>query len=1182
MAFENRLHIKQSFIGIGTLTTAGGDRLRYVNTKRIFGRLLVKIAAILARIFPKLRRVQFAPNDFRGGEAAFSIRRTHLKAFIEEACHAPFHGHAAPVSLIKAVKKQFVSPTGAPQQFTQYLRALSAKIEELSAAHLKQVALPPTRKHPLFSVKANTPDLYPYVQMATFQHDYETVLKETGVSQQGIEEGFSLRQCFEDIKKAPEKDAKMALGMVVRTLYRTFAQQLKGPKTELLKDLFTLLSQLIQIAKKDLLPLLATTSHERLSFTSKIQNLVIQKGPTGALYPYSYYGILATLMRLKKMNVKRSGNYHELHLVAELACNAEIQKQWHQCISEMLSQRHYAAPLKQCTQLIFKLNRLGMVGDWINLVFPKAWKEGLKDLFTHLSTLYEKDQALLEKIQGQYQLLATTEKTLATLAIQSMVGSYKSASLLGKLAIITLLEKNANLLSRMLKRIKASPYYEDAKQQMANFATTFEILPALVEECWKLIPLAEEKRLMTPEKGKVTLFGSWMRCLREGFTATFDEGEKVSKGFDALVEEARSLKEQDELQLQERSSFNPTSLLPMAKLNLSIAGVDERVTLPSCLEEYATLFHHTLLLILNYAKKECGYTLDLVSPPLREFGQLLEKRLNAQLLSISKSGGTVQTVFNIPLREHSANIKASLTKEGEILLEVECFGTNEKHHLERLAAFLELLTHKGSLNLTAPHPPKIDYKRPLGITFTLISKAPKKAFVDILYYMLKELPNEDDSPFTLLHSFRNQTKAATLDHLEAPFSQRSLYLSCHLIEQFAHDRNYPLLIKAAKGTLLNLAAANLSDYPTTEKFPSLKGYIDNPIYNFIPKKPFRAASAALFALAKVLKERPEMLFEEKRTAREIIRALANEPSIQERLPRMSRCIKQLLMLNTDSIMLLVSFSLHQDFASLLHLYQEPRPHSIKEKITTCISKSAAAGYVDPIFRSAKQLYLEGCFALADEHLLSHIEGRLSIAQKKELSEIRLRIERESYYHTLDEIQKGLTAKGALFDKNAQEILQLSAKALIGLSQRVNFGMDAETHFKGLEDHFGDGAYSYVPENHFFESKRVWKAATLYLIKGLESKEEKIRNAALEAIRLVITDYRCFARNSSHHRVRLRTIAFALSRAFHKTATDKNVAREEIIDLWGGEEKELLDLLEKHQDEIPPTTTKKKIPKNQQA
>lgn len=1219
MVLENHLHIKQNLFGIGMITTTNGDRLRYINTKRTFGKLLVKIAAILARIFPKLNRVQFAPNDFRGGEAAFSIRRTRLEAFIENACYGPFQGKAAPSSLIIAVKKQFAAPTGAPQQFTDYLRALSVKIEELSAAYFKQqtpsptspveAAKPPEKKelpkhqkqapafpvkrHPLFRMKANTPDLYPYIQLAVFQNDYHKLLKETAVSTQGQKEGFSLHQCFKDIATAPEKKAKQALGLAVRTLYRVFAQQLKRQQTDLLKDLFSLLSQILLIAKNNLLPLLASESSERLFFTSHLQKLVIQKGPNGVLHPYSYYGILSTLQRLKRLKVKMSGRYSELHLVAELACNTDTQKEWHQCISRLLSKRLYAAPLLQCTQLISKVKRLGIVSGWLNLVFPKAWKENPKDVFTHLSALYEKDHALFEKIQGLHQKLESTEKKIATPmikeyapevratfleAIQPMVSSYKSASLLGKLATINLLEKNVDLLNRLMKAKKASPHYDDKKKQIADFATMLETFPLLVEEYWKLIPQEEEKKLMTPEMGKPMLFGGWMRSLREGFTTTFDKEEKVSKGFDALVEEAKSLKEHDEQQLEVRSTFNASSLLPTTKLNLSAVGIDERVTLPSRLEEYATLFHETLLLIIAYARKECGYTLDLVSKPLKVFGQLLEKRLNAQLLSVTNRAGTVKAAFNVPLREHSANIKVSLTKEGEISLQIECFGANEKRRWERLAAFVELLAHKGALNLTTPQPPKINYQRALGITFTLVSKAPKKAFVDILHFMLKGLPDEDDSPFTLLHTFRNQTKAATLEHLEAPFSQRSLYLACHLIEQFARDKNYPLLIKAAKGTLINLAAAKLSDYPTTEKSPSLKSYIDDTAYTFIPKKPLGAVSTALFALVKVLKERPTMHFEEKKTAKEIITALSQEPSIRERLPKVYRALKRLLQLDSDVNVLFKEFSFAHDFASLLHLYQEPRAETLKAAIIACIAINAAAKNNGPLFRGARQLYREGCFALAEEHLISRIENRLLAAQKKELAQIRLRIERESYHTELPEIQKQLIAKGALFNKNAHEILQLSAKALIGLSQRVNFGIDAETNFKGLENHFGDGAYSYVPENDVFESKRVWKAATLYMIRGLESKDGKIRKAAVDAVRLVITDYRTFARHSSHHSVRLRTIAFALSRAFHKTAKDKDAAREEIIDLWGAEEKELLDLLEKHQDEIPPTTTKKKMHK----
>lgn len=167
-------------------------------------------------------------------------------------------------------------------------------------------------------------------------------------------------------------------------------------------------------------------------------------------------------------------------------------------------------------------------------------------------------------------------------------------------------------------------------------------------------------------------------------------------------------------------------------------------------------------------------------------------------------------------------------------------------------------------------------------------------------------------------------------------------------------------------------------------------------------------------------------------------------------------------------------------------------------------------------------------------------------QEKETNEFTLKRKRVYYFKNLLKISNKLLNLQGNFDAHAIEIITLSTKALIGLSQRTNQNLRLTSTFKGLEAYLNCKEYAYIRENKYNTTYKVEKAAVLYCIKGLESKDPLVKQNALQAFNIITDDY--IKANITAHGYPLSVIC-PLCKAFYDNATDKNEAAQKLKKLW---------------------------------
>jgi hypothetical protein len=129
----------------------------------------------------------------------------------------------------------------------------------------------------------------------------------------------------------------------------------------------------------------------------------------------------------------------------------------------------------------------------------------------------------------------------------------------------------------------------------------------------------------------------------------------------------------------------------------------------------------------------------------------------------------------------------------------------------------------------------------------------------------------------------------------------------------------------------------------------------------------------------------------------------------------------------------------------------------------------------------------------------------------------------------------------------KDILDLSAKCLIGLSQSVDFHT-GYGDFPGLDAYLGKPKYSYVYDNIHPNTSRLRKAAPLYIIQGLENSSDQVKNEAVKAFETLAADYLMAGKNSSHA-ADLQSALFSISRGYYDSMADKAKAAENLAKIW---------------------------------
>ena len=143
--------------------------------------------------------------------------------------------------------------------------------------------------------------------------------------------------------------------------------------------------------------------------------------------------------------------------------------------------------------------------------------------------------------------------------------------------------------------------------------------------------------------------------------------------------------------------------------------------------------------------------------------------------------------------------------------------------------------------------------------------------------------------------------------------------------------------------------------------------------------------------------------------------------------------------------------------------------------------------------------------------------------------------------------KNKTIANAKTFNDYKEILDLSAKCLIGLSQSADFH-SSYGDFPGLDGYLGKPKYDYVFENVHSNTSKLRKAAPLYIIQGLENSNNQVKQEAVKAFEALTADYLIAGKNSMHS-ASLQNALFAISRGYYDAQADKTKAAEDLAKIW---------------------------------
>ncbi len=116
--------------------------------------------------------------------------------------------------------------------------------------------------------------------------------------------------------------------------------------------------------------------------------------------------------------------------------------------------------------------------------------------------------------------------------------------------------------------------------------------------------------------------------------------------------------------------------------------------------------------------------------------------------------------------------------------------------------------------------------------------------------------------------------------------------------------------------------------------------------------------------------------------------------------------------------------------------------------------------------------------------------------------------REFYFHELGKLGEEIYQMGIL-PEAPQTLYQLCSQALIGLSQdpKCQETSIPGKYFQGLGDYLGKPPYHLMLEgNGVNATRKIYKAVTFYLLKGMQSKKPEEAALAKEAFKAVVKDY----------------------------------------------------------------------------
>ena len=391
--------------------------------------------------------------------------------------------------------------------------------------------------------------------------------------------------------------------------------------------------------------------------------------------------------------------------IRQTAMTPELEQKWTQFIIDFTKGKDQETK-NRFGHMILNLGKLNMLPIWLHTSFAHAYKPELSatnvaqklineyaSQVTFLKMLFEKKaiiDALNKDAFGDPKKFATQWKTFNTdlltyfLSNDDFIASFKKANDFGKLAALSVMQKFVDAFDLSIKAVTGRP-----KDNVHEIITQFK----------------------TMLDGYAALFKIWVTLVPEG--AIRYSGRSALSAYIEFI---------DTILNKPSASFTAEDLKTTA-FNVSAftigSGVDfvgSAIVHPSTLENIFTMVHQCLLVTLSTLNAQAGIKNIELPEPLQIAAEKLSTLKNIgrdspELIGVEFTEKVITLFYNLPLRDHSIQIKLSYNKKTDaIKLALNFFGDNMHSRWDLMYGTALLLKLADIFNIDEIHKSNDDFK----------------------------------------------------------------------------------------------------------------------------------------------------------------------------------------------------------------------------------------------------------------------------------------------------------------------------------------------------------------------------------------------------------------------------------------------------------------------------------------
>lgn len=977
----------------------------------------------------------------------------------------------------------------------------------------------------------------------------------------GEPNAYNIHRLFDVMATGNTEDAKRALGTLLKLLHAKMHQQLKdvnGFQAKLNIPLFNVYLYALKLSEREILPALYKTkpqSMERLYPIKFLEAAIFQQTGNDIVAADSYARSLKAhvqqnrgLQRANKLKLDLKNHPHagEIVTLLEMGVNATVSQksgeEWEKFVADLAKSKD-AALIGKMHGIMNRMNELNLLSMGINIIFMDLYskqKKKFAQVIQEMETELNNNKGTLDWIEANLKLMpsdpqinawadpAIAGKQIATFGNQflqtfgfglnapnSFIHRYNSSSAIGKLALLEFMNKSVNTYDAVIKQVTGSTKYPaDRKLQAKHFAELLEPYFEMMQTSLKLIPKHVETAIMQPTMGSGYSFDKFVQTLKNG--SSHYGAAKYGPGFAKLAAEVKQQSQPDTQKLFDaRAEFAVASLVVGSKIDL-----DFHVEWPTSLEEYFTTFHQNMEVIRNMMTTELGLNKSLLShqPEMTcdQIEQSFKKNFFQPKISyINQQGSSVEVVYNIPLRQHAGflGVKFNPQKpENGIEITVKMMGNHEHNRWYQAAMFGAWLGNSPPLSLANNIPPVITWDksayntRSVEFTLQVPSDYPTTpALIKALDFCMMQMTmgyRSDQEVITHLEA------VSPLDQLDPNFFACTLWGNNPVMQKLFDKHQDAKLAQGIKNTLL----AALKYKPATFDRSIIQNYIKQ-----------------------VAARNPEAI-------RQVITELHANQQLKAQMPDVWNCVAAQKALMVPPQQLYAESIQKKDWHTAIKTTQNTKNDAWKAEIISkmkALSEAELKSFVQTLDYDLKKLFTEQYV----QHINAGIHAQLQ-------ADILKAADRGRHLAQLPQNLQTLQTKLNNFNANAEEIVDLSKKAMIGLAQSADYrGYNTLFAFESyIADYVGKAPYHYVWDNVHNDTKKLRKGGPLCIIKAMSLAGTPAQEKAFQAVETLINDYLDHGLTSPH-KDDIRVSVYALSKAYYNNMDDKAAAAAKLKTLW---------------------------------